>query len=174
MTTMMKAVKMKFQMFMLLKNFFKRLFLSRKIFLLQTVIVVYQLQFIGYGCLQRWGRRSLISQRESNGVFSKNFSIINESLFRGRLNNSDLNIFSEKKPSSLYLLRSTLSYNQQCFSEYFVCIKCHSLYYCENCIQLLAGLLGFQIILQSIYIKNVIRFFSKILNIILKNKFLCS
>ena len=55
------------------------------------------------------------------------------------LNNSDRNKFSEKVPSSLYLLRKTLSYNQQGFRKYVVCMKCHSLYYYENCTESFAG-----------------------------------
>ena len=55
------------------------------------------------------------------------------------LNNSDRNKFSEKVLSFSYLLRKTLSYNQQCFRKYVVCIKCHSLYYYENCIESFAN-----------------------------------
>ena len=56
------------------------------------------------------------------------------------LNSSDRNKFSEKVPSFLYLLRKTLSYNQQCFRKYVVCIKCHSLYYYDdNCIESFVG-----------------------------------
>ena len=55
------------------------------------------------------------------------------------LNNSDQNIFSEKVPSSLYLLRKTLSYKKQCLRKYVVCIICHSRYYYENCIESFAG-----------------------------------
>ena len=55
------------------------------------------------------------------------------------INNSDQNKFSEKVPSSLYLLRKTLSYNQQCFRKYVVCIKYHSLYYYENSTVSFAG-----------------------------------
>ena len=40
------------------------------------------------------------------------------------LNNSDRNKFSEKVPSFSYLLRKTLSYNQQCLKKYVVWIKC--------------------------------------------------
>ena len=40
------------------------------------------------------------------------------------LNNSDRNKFSEKVPNFSYLLRKTLSYNQQCFKKYVVWIKC--------------------------------------------------
>ena len=98
------------------------------------------------------------------------------------LNNSDRNKFSEKVPSSLYLLRKTLSYNQQGFRKYVVCMKCHSLYYYENCTESFAGqqfskkcifIRCFQIILQSICLKNVAKFCSNILNLLLENNFLC-
>ena len=55
------------------------------------------------------------------------------------LNNFNQYIFSEKVPSSLYFLRKTLSYNQQCFRKYVFCIKFHSLYYYDNCIESFAG-----------------------------------
>ena len=57
-------VMIKFQMIIFLRNFFNRLFLLRKIYFLKTMIVVYQIWFVGYACEQYYGRRSLISQTE--------------------------------------------------------------------------------------------------------------
>ena len=68
--------------------------------------------------------------------FLEKFLALFEKVYPGEdLNKSDRNIFYEKVPNSLYLLRKTLSYNQECFRKYVVCIKCHSRYNYENRIE---------------------------------------
>ena len=98
------------------------------------------------------------------------------------INNSDRNKVSEKVPSSLYLLRKTLSYNQQCFKKYVASTKCHSLYYYENCTESFAGQ---QFSKKCIFIrfpnhtsKHLRKessqvLLKKILNLLLGNNFLC-